>query len=837
MKIHLRIVLFLILILFLVATFSLWYANKYILPVKARAFVVETLEKQLSRKVTLGNISYNPWRGVVLNDLTIFDQENPPDIFIRAKNINFNCFILPIFKEKKIIVPALNLRGVQINLRRKENGWWNSEDLFSLKPKAALKSNLQFFIYRISLEQGEVSVVDNYVSPPFSQDIENLEIISTFSLPSNINFKVSGRTREKTPSLFNLKGIYNLPAQSLSWQGNFKNINLSKYAPYYKEILPLTKNLEGTAEVVTSGSMDKNLGLNFSKEILLNNLSLATESFSASGGAKITASVSGNLKEIKNLKYNGRAEFSNFTVSQLPYIETISNIGGVVTFANDDISTQSLKGAIYNLPLNVSGNIRDFANLQADLSLTSDLDLSQLKQNLPEKLRRAFPDAEIKGEAMLSVFLKGSLRDNLLNNLDAHLVLKNSSIKAPLLPYPFDEINGDLSFKKYSLHFDEGSFSYQGLPYKLNGTLTNFTRPNIKFNLASEKLNLQGDLDLQHKDIHINQAQGKYLNYNFEVKGDIFDITKPRLNLYADAQFDLANLNDILPLAIKDFKADELAIWQVKGMCFNKIFVSGPAREPKDLEIGVKSNCSSLEIKKIKLANTTLDFRMKDRQVVSTFNAQPYQGNLNSEIEVDLNSKNPAYLAEINLNDIDLKLLIKDLDLKKKNISGYLSAQGNFHGFGTNLETLKGQAWVEVLEGNLWEIPLLGEFSNILNIPQLNKITFKQGHGNFTLTNKQIVTKDLVLLSKEMALSAQGSLDFERRIDITVSTSFDPEFLKRASFLGTIIAGFQTLVQYHIYNTLDQPKFEKIITPPTIPEGLPSDFLERLKSILKGNPQ
>ena len=829
-----KIILPIVIILLTLAGLGIRYVNKYILPFKAKKFITQTLEKQLGQKVSLEAISYNPLKGIVLTNLTVFNKEKPDQILLRAQSINFNCLILPIFKEKKVIIPTLNFNRLQVNLRRKENGRWNCQDLLSLKPSDRAKSNLSFLIYRVSLHEGKISFLDNYLRPFFAQEIENLNASATFSLPAKINFKLSASLKEKNPAQFNLKGNYNLSNKFLTWENNTKGINLAKYGPYYQNNLSFVEKLDATTDISSVGSLDKDWNLTSSQDISSANFSFVTDTYSGEGRINTTSQVVMNLKKSKDITYSGKIKLSQFNLNHLPYLSTVSNLTGTLDFSNDNISTQSLKGIIYDTLASLTGHIQDFANPKANLTFTSDLDLSRIRASLPKELGIKFADVEIKGRGHLQVFFSGLLKDEILPNIKAQLIVKDAFCKLPTLPYPFEEINSGLSFKENYLVFEEGEFSYNKIPYQFNGSIAELAQPRVKLNLTSEKLTMNSDFSLEDKNIHINQAQGKYLNSDFEINGDIFDISQARLNLYGNINFDLADLEEVLPYLIKDVKVNELKEWGIKGLCPTRIFINGLVGQAKNLEVGIKSSCPSLSIKKINLGNTTLDFKMKEGEIDSSITARPYYGSLNSKIIADLNSKNIPYEVKLNLNDLNLKALMKDLDLRKKNIAGYLSAQGNFNGYGSNLETLKGRFWVEILNGNLWEVPLLGDLSNILNIPGLRRITFKQAHGNFTVAHKQIITKDLALLSKEVTLSAQGTLAFDGKIDALVSTTFDPEFIKQTSFLGTLISGFGSIIKYHIYNTIAQPKFEKVIGQPQIDKNLPIDFLEGFKKILQG---
>src|SRR3989338_2132978 len=125
---HKRLLLKILLIITLAIIVSLWYVNKFILPVKAKALLTDFLKAQTGRNVTLGGLSYNPLKGLVIQNLAISDDEAAgAKEFLSVKEVSVNFLIIPFFKEKKIIIPSATIKEPRVFLSLDSQKRWNFE--------------------------------------------------------------------------------------------------------------------------------------------------------------------------------------------------------------------------------------------------------------------------------------------------------------------------------------------------------------------------------------------------------------------------------------------------------------------------------------------------------------------------------------------------------------------------------------------------------------------------------------------------------------------------------------------------------------------------------------
>jgi hypothetical protein len=154
-----------ILIIAIIAVFitaGLYYVNKVLLPVQIKGMIIKSAEEQLGRKVTFDALSYNPIKGAVITNLSIYSKDKPDEIFIHVAEASAQVLIPPLL-QKKIIIPAVHINSPSIKLIRFDENLWNWSDL--VKPPASPtagenKPAFEFLVSGLSITNGHVKVTD-----------------------------------------------------------------------------------------------------------------------------------------------------------------------------------------------------------------------------------------------------------------------------------------------------------------------------------------------------------------------------------------------------------------------------------------------------------------------------------------------------------------------------------------------------------------------------------------------------------------------------------------------------------------------------------------------------
>jgi hypothetical protein len=148
-----------------------------------------------------------------------------------------------------------------------------------------------------------------------------------------------------------------------------------------------------------------------------------------------------------------------------------------------------------------------------------------------------------------------------------------------------------------------------------------------------------------------------------------------------------------------------------------------------------------------------------------------------------------------------------------------------------------GSSSVTLKEGYLWELPLIGIFTPVLDglTPGLGASTFSEGTADFTITDSVVGTRNLELKSALVRLQYKGNVDFEGRIK---KAGVVAEALRDTWVIGPVLgplfnlalSPIERMLKFEVSGTLNQPKLELKHIPKAllVPFQLPFKVLDEL---------
>ena len=133
----------------------------------------------------------------------------------------------------------------------------------------------------------------------------------------------------------------------------------------------------------------------------------------------------------------------------------------------------------------------------------------------------------------------------------------------------------------------------------------------------------------------------------------------------------------------------------------------------------------------------------------------------------------------------------------------------------TNANTMNMQSWqgyghVRLADGLLWDIPIFGLFSPVLNAvsKDLGSSRAKEAHGTFILTNSVIYTSNLEIHSPPARLHYDGTVDFVGNVNANI----EAEMFRDTFLVGPLISLLTTPVtkvfEYRVTGSLANPRSE-----------------------------
>jgi len=815
-------IFFIFIALFIIVSIIIIYLNQGYLPTKIKSLIVSSLQEATQKKVNLESLQFHIFKGLVLKNLTIYDDQTT---IVSIKESALTFLILPIFK-KKLIIPTLRLKSPVVFLERKIDSTFNIQDLFPKKAPRIPKVKFSIFIYKVSVTDASIHFQDDTLSPVFTKNIEKLDLVLNLALPASVKFRLKSEIPAATAINITATGEYKIPDKQLVSQISIKNFSPQDFQGYYRDFgVSIT---EGTIEAVIDLNLKNNL-IDAKISSQNKNLAISKDKISLKLNAQINADLKYNLIN-KQLEYSGIATIAKSDIAGLDFLERLTDINGQVEFNNSGVFSDKLSANIWAIPIEAKLRLADFKKPLLNIDITSSLDLNSIQGLLKDKFKFSFP-ADIQGRGNLLLKIEARLPLVRLPQINGSLDILNARLNLEKLKSSIEDISGRIEFDLSRLSWSEINFKYSGLPYKTTGALTNFKSPSVQLELSSRDLSLESTFAINQKLIKLSKLQGQYLNSKFSVRGDI-DTTEPS-SLVADLSGQLnINLADIKE-PFKKFK-DQLERIKPEGTMDAQFRLRGNINDLKSCTVEAGFSSSSLSAYGLKAQKFFLNYSQADGLVaISPLHLSLYDGTIEANAKMNLNSENLPFWISADIQGVKLEKLKLDTAAGEKDIAGAITAQVKLNGFSNDLSKLSGAGQINITEGKLWQLDLFKGLGALLFAKDFSQIIFREGLCGFSIQDKYIFTDNLKLKSNITDLTGSVKIGFDSSIDASLNVQILNEMVPLSGTfkdITTAILG-QTgrFGVIKISGTLKEPKYK---FQPAV-----KDIIKGIKNILFGNPK
>ncbi|MDD4879478.1 MAG: AsmA family protein [Candidatus Omnitrophica bacterium] len=519
----------------------------------------------------------------------------------------------------------------------------------------------------------------------------------------------------------------------------------------------LTKGFDcvfsGTVKDYTNPHLDltakTSLDLARLNELLTPEMKEKLKDYTFSGISKLSLNVNGMLKQQDKvpLAYVVTSELLDCGVKAAFLDKPVKSINGKLVVKQDSMALKDISAFFNDKKYFLSGEITNFKTPVCDLSLSSD-DL---------KLKMAFKYLE---DSVTFGKFDGRYRDTVFNLAGSYANFKDPAVSV-----------------KGTVVTRIGEIS-RYLP-KENAEFFNKLNPATSLSSSFE---FKGKTKKQETwDLLLNKFEGKSSAVDLAVFGSISDFKDPLLDVRGSLDTTFEELKKFMPPQ----QAEMLTKSEVDGDVALKFVFKGRQKAQDTWQADLIADSPQINIKKLKFAGCHLETKFKDKFLTfPRVTANPYDGTLAANAVIDFSQQNPQYVVQVAVRDIDISRWKNDTEAKDKNLQGRFSANADLGGFGSNLETLKGKGRFEIKDGHFWELPVFSGIANILYIPGVSNIVFGEARGTFSIANKKVYTEDTRMISEQMSLTGNGSMDFDGKLDFQITATFDKGLLQVASPLG-----------------------------------------------------
>ena len=790
-----------ILILAVIFYAGIDYLNRVYLPTKIKSLIIQGLEEQTRKKVSLGSLQFNLFKGLVLKDFAIKDTDK--DI-ISIKEADCTFLVWPFFK-RQIVIPGVRIKSALIYVERKSNNTFNLSELFVPQPAQGQKSNAKFnlVISKISIADSRINFQDNAISPVFSKAIEDIDLVVNLSLPAAVKFKIKATIPAKDHPLKILaSGQYNFLRKKISAKINLNDLAPVEFNNYYQQFrFSLPAGLVDASFVI---ALENNL-LNIESNAETEELEFLKAPINIKLNSDIQAVIKYNLKD-KQLSYSGNADILGSSITGLQFVDSIKNISGKITFNNSSLSSDKLTLTALNFPVEVKLKLTDFNNPLLNIKVLANPDLASLKNTLSDKFKIDFP-AQIQGTSKLNLSLKTRLAGAELLELNGVVDIYNASLKFEKNQHAFEAINASFVLGTDHLKWDGLNFKYALASYKSSGILNNFKNPAIKLLLNSDKLSVQSEFTVKDKIVNITQLSGKYFDSDFSLAGKVIfaQSNQPEAGINGELNIDLQDLDKIL----EKHKEKILKI-KPEGKIQAKFTLEGNPNNLKSCLVKASLSSPTISAYGLHSGEAIMEASLTDGLInISPLQMSLYGGALAVAAKVNLNSANFPFLLEASLQNIKLEKLKLDTPIKERDISGNIQVQADLSGFFQDFSKTSGQGQILITEGRLWQLDLFKGMGKLIFVSDFTNIVFHQGSCNFLVADKYISSDNLQLTSNLVNITGVARIGFDSSIDATLKVQMSPDAPMTGSVkdIATVILGqADKFGVIKISGTLKEPK-------------------------------
>ncbi len=194
------------------------------------------------------------------------------------------------------------------------------------------------------------------------------------------------------------------------------------------------------------------------------------------------------------------------------------------------------------------------------------------------------------------------------------------------------------------------------------------------------------------------------------------------------------------------------------------------------------------------------------------------------------------FTFEANVTNALLQALMADLATTSNHLEGTLG--GTLVVSRANTEDWRsvfGYGDANLHDGLIWDIPLFGRFSPVLNsiAPGLGNSRVNAGTCSFVMTNGVLRSGDMEFHSPAMRLQYRGTVDLESRVNARVEAELLRDVWLFGPLFSTVLWPVTKVFEYKVTGTLDDPKTEPLFLVPRL-MLMPFHPIRTLKSLVPG---
>jgi hypothetical protein len=209
-----------------------------------------------------------------------------------------------------------------------------------------------------------------------------------------------------------------------------------------------------------------------------------------------------------------------------------------------------------------------------------------------------------------------------------------------------------------------------------------------------------------------------------------------------------------------------------------------------------------------------------DRLLITSVRADLYQGRAEGWATFDfLPRKGTGFQFALTFTNTLLQGLMADLSTHSNHLEGRLSGALVVTSANTERwQAVQGYGDASLRDGLIWDIPLFGIFTPVLNgiMPGLGNSRATAAACTFTVTNGIVRSDDLEIRSPAMRLEYRGNFDLAGRLNARVEAGLLRDMWVVGPLVSTVLWPVTKMFEYKVTGDLHDPKTEPVFIIPRI---------------------
>ena len=859
----------------LIGSLILWTVLSSWIPTQGKARLIQELERQWPVEVSIGQMRYAPFRGLVLKEVRVLDR-------------------------------ATHERWLSTSIARVQVGWFRAflQRSVPFRASAVIEAPCQTTLIlagrydlrvkslALDVQTTEVALptigapLRRYIPAPLTDGTVRLtlRVAQQPGTPPLIAGRVTGTSVVWTGQPWRLSGDLVIdgtatpPSQERS-RWTFDAVASLRHASLQGlTLIGAVTDLEGRARVTHEHAeleqvTGKALGSSWklegvvtmdprpALEVLVTSHAELTplaaavpqlhDEWQPEGVANLRAVCRGPLQPSPFLDCLANAKLRDVTLSGSTLTHSLSRIKGTLTYdlLARRLTIHQVSGQLLDEPFTVDGGVVVEHPPRVALQVRGTVPLDLAMKWLPA----SSPVSGLDGTAAVNLQLNGP---STALRYDGDVTLHKATVRFATLPVIVERLSGSARLSHDRIDIPQAALTLNARPLTLTATIALLDPPRLVATVHFPQGQLQFDSRIGAQEVVIDQARVALTNSRVDIAGTVGRTTERPSALRFSGAVELSELKDLPFIALP-----QLDPWQLGGLVEVTGDLEGRLAHWPDATLTSWIRAESMSVRGVPLEQVVCRIEQRKRVLrIAIPSSLVADGKLFGELTLEDRENGHGYLLQADVVGLQLAKLAHAIPAwRSRSVTGTASAHTLASGTWEARSTWRGEGWFNASGEGLGDIPLLdrlfrglfGVLGDRLGLEALRRAEITQASLQWQLSQARFSTGDLRLGglagTEPVAIYVKGSVGLDHTLDAVIEPELSEGTVLQSPTTSTLastvlkaagqLERLRRLIGRHrITGTLEHPEYRFEFSMQELLKQLapaPADLLQNLLDVVR----